>query len=76
VRSVKTIALDLGFQDVSYFCRLFRTHLMGTPNGYRTQVLAGRTASPDSPSGHHSFRGFFRASSQSPVPARQAASLS
>lgn len=57
---VKTIALDLGYRDVGYFCRLFRTHMMGTPNGYRTSMLLGRTASPDSPSGHHSYRGYFR----------------
>jgi len=71
--SVKNIAIDLGFHDVGYFCRLFRTHLMGTPNGYRTQVLAGRTASPDSPGGHHNFRGFFRACSQHPPPIRDSA---
>lgn len=57
---VKAIALDLGYRDVGYFCRLFRTHMMGTPNGYRTSMLLGRTASPDSPNGHHSFRGYFR----------------
>ena len=54
---VKTIAIDLGYHDVGYFCRLFRTHLMGTPNSYRAQMLAGRTASPASPHSPHSFRG-------------------
>lgn len=54
---VKTIALDLGYTDVGYFCRLFRTHLMGTPNKYRTQLLSGRTNAANSPTGHHSFRG-------------------
>lgn len=61
---VKTIALDLGYHDVGYFCRLFRTHMMGTPNGYRTSMLVGRTASPDSPLGHHKFRGYFRGNGQ------------
>jgi hypothetical protein len=42
---------------VGYFCRLFRTHLMGTPNSYRAQMLAGRTATPYSATNHHSFRG-------------------
>lgn len=64
---VKTIALDLGYRDVGYFCRLFRTHMMGTPNGYRTSMLMGRTASPDSPNGHHSFRGYFRGHSRAPA---------
>lgn len=54
---VKTIAFDLGYHDVGYFCRLFRTHLMGTPNSYRAQMLAGRTATPYSATNHHSFRG-------------------
>lgn len=54
---VKTIALELGYRDVGYFCRLFRTHLMGTPNSYRVQILAGRTMMREGPSGHHSFRG-------------------
>jgi len=54
---VKTIALELGYNDVGYFCRLFRTHLMGTPNSYRVQILAGRTTLREGPSGHHSFRG-------------------
>ncbi len=56
---VKTIALELGYRDVGYFCRLFRTHLMGTPNSYRVQILAGRTQLKEGPSGHHSFRGNF-----------------
>lgn len=64
---VKTIALDLGYRDVGYFCRLFRAHLMGTPNGYRTGLLAGRTSAPAGPSGHHSFRGLYRNRTQ-PVP--------
>jgi len=59
---VKTIALELGYNDVGYFCRLFRTHLMGTPNSYRVQILAGRTTLREGPSGHHSFRGNFVAS--------------
>jgi AraC-like DNA-binding protein/mannose-6-phosphate isomerase-like protein (cupin superfamily) len=56
---VKTIAMELGYRDVGYFCRLFRTHLLGTPNSYRVQILAGRTILREGPSGHHSFRGNF-----------------
>lgn len=69
---VKTIALDLGYTDVGYFCRLFRTHMMGTPNGYRTSMLVGRTSSPTAPGGHHSFRGFFRGNGPNPSPTRLA----
>lgn len=53
---VKAIALDLGYHDVGYFCRLFRTHLMGTPNSYRSQMLAGRRAGPHGGTNHHNFR--------------------
>ena len=65
---VKTIAFDLGYHDVGYFCRLFRTHLMGTPNSYRAQMLAGRTATPYGVTNHHSFRGT-EASAAGEVPA-------
>ena len=63
---VKTIALELGYNDVGYFCRLFRTHLQGTPNKFRMQILAGRTARPEGPSGHHSFRGNYQRPAGSP----------
>jgi len=64
---VKTIALELGYSDVGYFCRVFRTHLLGTPNNYRVQILAGRTARPEGPSGHHSFRGNFGSPGHAPL---------
>lgn len=64
---VKTIAFDLGYHDVGYFRRLFRTHLMGTPNGYRAQMLSGRRANPYGAGNPHTFRG-----TTSPIPPREA----
>jgi AraC-like DNA-binding protein len=58
---VKTIAHELGYHDVGYFCRLFRTHLTSTPTSYRTQVLEGCFPNYASPNGHHSYRGDFQA---------------
>ena len=70
---MKTIALELGYTDVGYFCRVFRTHLLGTPNNYRMQILAGRTNRPGGPSGHHSFRGNFHPPERSKTAAPDAA---
>lgn len=36
-KSIKHIALDVGYTDSSYFCRLFRSQLGNTPAAYRRQ---------------------------------------
>ncbi len=38
-KSVKEIAFDLGFDDLAYFCRLFKKHTGMTPLTYRNQTL-------------------------------------
>ena len=39
---VKTVAFDVGFNDVSYFARTFRRYTGATPSSYQ-QVLAMKT---------------------------------
>ena len=38
-RSVKTISYDIGYDDASFFARLFRQHTGLSPNQYRRQFL-------------------------------------
>lgn len=44
-QTVIRVAAEAGYQDASYFCRVFRQEVGVTPNQYRTQ-LKHRTSSP------------------------------
>ena len=43
-KSIKTISYEVGYDDASFFARLFRQHTELSPNGYRLQFIGARAA--------------------------------
>jgi transcriptional regulator GlxA family with amidase domain len=43
-KSIKTISYDVGYDDASFFARLFRQHTGASPNEYRQRYRADSTS--------------------------------